>query len=212
MDTAAFLSEIVTAGLDAESADLLAILDRRHKMMCRRARAFQAEKVITGGTVIGQQRYAPPTGLVEARAVEVDGTPYGKAKRRDIFANSQGVLSITYPGTAFAITHDSAGLPQIALIPTPTDAGKVITVIGSFLPPTLTISPATNLIVDDDALEGLKAGCWASWLGRPDEGRPDLAQTYESQFAAACEELRVRVQDLLRGPGPLQIRMSAPYG
>jgi hypothetical protein len=207
----ALLDEIVLeGGIDAAASSLLATLDRRHKTMVRRGRAYR--KSASGGvTVADQQAYPTPAGLVEARELDVDGVRYGRALHSDIAQGAAGTLSVTGTGTVFMETSSATGVEQFALYPIPSTAGKAITVYGYFEPPTLLIDNTVPLRVDDDAVRGLKAGVWADVMMWPAEARPDLAATYEDVFTSACEEFRQRVSGRLRS-GPTQIRMSSPYG
>jgi hypothetical protein len=62
--------------------------------------------------------------------------------------------------------------------------------------------------VDDDSVEGLKEGVYATLLRAPGEARQDLAAGHEAVFAGATEELRLREKRRLRGSGPAQIRVQ----
>jgi hypothetical protein len=79
---------------------------------------------------------------------------------------------------------------------------------GVYSPPDLLIDNSVPFRVDDDAIEGLMAGVFATMLSRPGEARPDLAREQEATFSTACEELRTRSNKRSRGPGPAQIRLQ----
>lgn len=201
------VDDILNEGaFDVTSAQALRWLDRRHKSMCARARVYR-KTTDFGPTVIGQQEYGLGAGLIEALDVTVDGAPYTRARHTDIAQNAGGWLTLSGMGGVFADSASSAGVQQLVLIPAPTEAGLAVSVYGVFLPATLELDNAPGLLIDEDLVEGLLAGVFATGLSRPQEARLDLAQSYEAQFSAACEEQRRRVGRRLKGAGPSQIRL-----
>lgn len=209
----AVVAEIIAQGsFDLTSAEVLAILNRRHKTMVRRARSYRKTAVVSGGTVVNQTDYTPPAGLVEAREVTAGGVTYGKGKHTDIAAGSASMLLLQGTGGIFMETASSAGVDQISLYPAPTTAGLVISVYGSYTPPDLLIDNSVPFQVDDEFVEGLMAGVFATILNRPGEARGDLAGLQEQSYAAACEEARLLEAKRLRGPGPSQIRVQGING
>jgi hypothetical protein len=206
----AVVSEILAQGaLDLSQSEALAILNRRHKTMVRRARSYRKSAVVSGGTVANQQAYTPPAGLVEALEVTVGALTYTKARRTDIAAGGQSRLVVSGDGV-FMETATSAGVDQLALYPTPTSSGSVIEVYGAYVPPDLLIDNSVPFQVDDEFVEGLMAGVFASALNRPGEARSDLAVAQEQIFEAACMEAKRVEARRLRGSGPTQIRLTYP--
>jgi hypothetical protein len=207
------VSQLVTditaeGAFDADPAQVLRWLDRRHKQMCARAGAFR-KTASAGVTVAGQQSYAVPAGLLEALEVTVGGVTYTRGRHTDIASGDALVLGGT--GGIFLDTADSAGVQQVALFPVPSDPGDAISVYGLYAAPDLATTPGagviTSVLVDDDAVEGLLHGVFATALSRPGEARWDLAQAHEASFETACLEFKRRVTRRLRGSGPSQIRV-----
>jgi hypothetical protein len=204
----AVVSEIIAQGsFDATSAEVLAVLNRRHKTMVARARTFK-KAMSAGSTVANQQVYANPAGLIEAREVTVAGVTYGRGNHTDLSAGSQDMLTLDGAGGIFVATADSAGVDSFALYPVPTTSGDAIVVYGSYRPSDLLIDNSVPFRIDDEDVEGLMAGVFATLLARPGEARPDLAVAQEQIFGAACEEARLREAKRLRGPGPSIIRVA----
>lgn len=193
---------------DVTEPQALRWLDRRHKAMCARGRVYRKTAEF-GPTAAGQQLYGVGAGLVEAADVSVGGLPYTRGRHPDVVQDANGWLSLSGLGGLFVETASAAAANQIALIPTPSEAGLAVAVYGVFLPPSLELDNAPGLMVDEDLVEGLLAGVFATGLSRPSEARLDLAANYEAQFSAACEEQRRRVNRRLRGSGPSHIRVEA---
>jgi hypothetical protein len=198
----ALCAEIIAQGaFDLTSADVLTVLNRRHKSMVGRARTFRKSAVV-GPTVVNVAEYTNPADLISALEVTVGGVTYGKARHAD---KSRGALSrlwLSGDGGIFYETASLTGVDGFGLYPTPTTAGLSIEVYGAFLPPDLLLDNTVPLQVDEDAVEGLKEGVYATLLRAPGEARQDLAAGHEAVFAAATEDLR------LRGNGPAQIRVQ----
>jgi hypothetical protein len=192
---------------DATDAQLLRWLDRRHKQMCAASLCYRKTATIGGGSVAGQTVYSPPAGLVRTLEVTVGGLTYGKANHSDIAASAQGWLALDGPGGVFTESRDAAGARQIVLLPAPSESGDVIGVYGAFRPPTLLQDDSVPVQVDDEAVEGLLAGVFATGLSRPSEARADLAVSHEQVFAAATQDLAARVMRAFRTRAPAQIRL-----
>ena len=204
----ALVTQIIEeAAFDAVPATVLRWLNRRHKVMVSRAHTFR-KTVSAGPTVANQAEYTQPAGLVSATEIGVAGLTYGKARRTDKALGAQSRLHLSGPGGIFYETADSAGVKQFGLYPVPTEAGLAVEVYGAFSPPDLLIDNTVPLWVDDEAIEGLMAGVFATGLSRPETARLDLSQGYEAQFGGATDELRVREARRLRGSGPARIRVE----
>lgn len=195
------------AQFDVTDAQALTWLDRRHKSMVVRARALRKTTTVAGGTVANQRDYALPTDIVEVLEVNVNGLPYGQATHTDLSYGAQGWVVLSGVGGVVASEESTTGGPEIALYPTPTTAGLVILVRGVFRPGTLTVGDDTTIIVPDEYQDAMISGAIATGLKRQ-EYRPDLAQGFEQEFEAACEEYRRRVSRRYRGAGPATIRIQ----
>jgi hypothetical protein len=204
----ALCTEIIAQGaFDLTSADVLTVLNRRHKKMVGKARTYR-KTVSAGPTVANQAEYTAPADLVAALELLVAGVTYGKARRADKSRGALDRLWLTGDGGIFYENASSAGVDQFGLYPVPAEAGLAIDVYGAFLPPDLLLNDSVPLYVDDDAVEGLKEGVYATLLRAPGEARQDLAGGHEAVFVAETEELRLREKRRLRGNGPAQIRVQ----
>jgi hypothetical protein len=213
------VTEIQTAGgFDVTAAEALTVLDRRHKLMCGRAtwhRVSEQVTVVTGAS----DAYSTidlPSGAVEVFSVEVPGASaslfYQRTPRVDRSAMVAGTLRLSGGGVfveSDPVTGVSPAVTSLILYPAATD-GVEASVDGAWLPPTLTTAELVGAFVrvPEDLHEGLLAGCYASLLNRPSEGRPDLAGVQEQLFSAACSELRTRAERRYRTRGTRQIRVA----
>jgi hypothetical protein len=213
----AVVGEILAQGsFDLTSAEALAILNRRHKQMCNRARVYRSQAAMTRADP-DVAVYASAAGLVEPLAMHalegtatdpVSVTTYSPGKRTDVPSMLAGVISLSdSDGGVFA---EYNGATSWLLYPDPSDL--TVYAYGVYSPTDLLINDTVPFRVDDDAIEGLMAGVFATALRRPGEARPDLATDQEAIFSAACEELRQRSSRRSRGPGPAQIRVQGVNG
>jgi hypothetical protein len=194
------------AQFDVTDTAALAWLDRRHKKMVVRARALR-KTVSIGPSVASQRDYALPSDLVEVLEVSVDGLPYGRATHTDLSYGAQGWLMLDGIGGVVASEETASGDAEIALYPTPTQAGLTVTVRGVFRPSDLLVGTDSTIKVPDEFLDSLVSGAIATGLQRQ-EYRPDLAQSFEQDFSDACEEWRRQVRRRYRGAGPTTIRIQ----
>ena len=200
------IDQVVTeAQFDVTNDAALAWLDRRHKKMVVRARAYR-KSVSVGPTVSGTSDYLLPTDLVEVLEVNVGGLPYGRGTHTDLSYGAQGWLVLDGIGGIISSEENASGGAEIALYPTPTSSGSTITVRGVFRPATLTVGVDTTILVPDEFLDSLVSGAIATGLARQ-EYRPDLAQSFEQDYEAACEEWRRQLRRRYRGAGPTPIRI-----
>lgn len=200
------IDQVVTeAQFDVTSDAALAWLDRRHKKMVVRARAYR-KSVSVGPTVSGTSDYALPTDLVEVLEVSVGGLPYGRGTHTDLAYGAQGWLVLDGIGGIVSSEETASGGAEIALYPTPTTNGTAITVRGVFRPASLTVGVDTTILVPDEFLDSLVSGAIATGLARQ-EYRPDLAQSFEQDYESACEEWRRQLRRRYRGAGPTPIRI-----
>ena len=194
------------AQFDVTDAAALAWLDRRHKKMTVRARAYR-KSVSIGPTVANTRDYALPSDLVEVLEVSVDGMPYGRATHTDLSYGAQGWLLLDGIGGVIASEETASGDAEVALYPTPTQAGLTVTVRGIFRPADLVVGQDSGIEVPDEYLDSLVSGAIATGLARQ-EYRPDLAQSFEQDFENACEEWRRQLRRRYRGSGPTPIRIQ----
>jgi len=194
------------AQFDVTDAAALAWLDRRHKKMVIRARAYRKTATIPGGTVANQRDYALPSDLVEVLEILVGGLPYGRATHSDLSYGAQGWLWLDGVGGVASSEEDSSGGAEIALYPTPTQSSQAIQVRGIFRPASLVVGQDSTILVPDEFLDPLVSGAIATGLTRQ-EYRPDLAQGFEQDYSDACEEWRRQIRRRYRGAGPTAIRI-----
>lgn len=191
------------ASFDVTDAVAQAWLNRRYKQMVVRARALRYTTTIV--TVASQRDYALPSGLVEIDEVSVNGLIYGQGAHRDLANGALGYLILGGVGGLVTSEESLTGDPEIALYPTPTQAGLTIAVRGIWEPSDLT-SGGTVSPVPVEFTDSLIAGAVATGLRRTLH-RPDLAQPHEQEFSEGCEEWRRQVARRYRGSGPVQIRV-----
>lgn len=205
----ALVNEILAQGsFDADTTTVLAWLNRRHKEMVNRARAYR-KTLSLGSTVAGTQEYAVPAGVVEITAVTVAGVAWGKGRLTDISDDANGWLWLSGEGGVIVQDASTAGASMVALVPAPAATGNAILAPNAAVtPPDLLLDNSVALRVDDDLVEELLAGVFATALNRPNEARPDLAAAQLQLFEAGCEKLRRRVTRRLRGSGPALIRLG----
>jgi hypothetical protein len=175
------VTEVIAQGaFDATTTDVLKWFNRRHKEMVNAARGYRKTLTI-GTTTAGTQAYNVPAGVIE-------------------------LTDITVVGEA-----SSTGVSQIALGPAPSTTGdSIMAPNAAVTPPDLLIDNSVPLVIDDDMIEGLMAGVFATALGRPNEARPDLAGAQEAVFQQKKAEYSRRVARRLRGAGPSRIRIGLP--
>jgi hypothetical protein len=206
------VTEIIAQGaFDSASADVLKWLNRRHKEMVVRARGYR-KTLTVGTTVAGTQAYNVPAGVVEITDITVAGLSWGKGRLTDIAADANGWLWLDGEGVIVQ-SASSGAVSQIALVPAPSSSGSTIAAPNAaVMPPDLLIDNSVPLVIDDDFVEGLMAGVFATALNRPNESRPDLAATQQAIYENAVSEYSRRVKRRLRGAGPTSIRVALPGG
>lgn len=187
---------------DADDTQVLRWLNRRHQKMVARSRCLK-QTIEVATTTAGTAFY--PLDVIEAYYFEVDGVPCGRARHPDRYANSQGALVWSGAGVLVIADADEDGVRGVTLVPTPTETGKSINAYVAGHAPVLEAGDA--LVIDDEEVDALLAGMWASAYTRL-EDRPDMAASAEAVFDAGCEELRRRVMRRFRGSGPPQIRVQ----
>lgn len=198
---------------DASSAQALRWLDRRHKQMvarslCNRA-AYSPASLTVAADGLTVATLNPANVPVQVFSVTVnDSQVFAPARHADRQGYLAGTLRWSGSDGLFIAERGTGAVASALTLFPPLDASAVgsVAVYGAWAAPTLQQSDM-SVLVDDEAVEGLLAGVFATALGRPDEARLDLAEVYEQQFAGACEELRLRVQRQFRGRG-LQIRLA----
>jgi hypothetical protein len=191
------------AVVDVDATAAVRLLNRRHRQMVARGRCYRTT-VAFGSSVADQNGYAFPASpqVVELQAVTVDGVPYGKARRDDGYAYSQGVLSWSGPQGLWFAEEDST----LILTPAPGSSGLAIVGQALALPPDLVAGgAASTLKIDLDLVDALVDGAAATELFRIGEGDP---VSFETKFDSACDEQRRRARKRTRGSGTTQIRIS----
>lgn len=195
-------------GFDATEAQVLRWLNRKWFQMVTEARAFR-KAVAVGTTTAGEAFY--PFSPVEAYSFELNGVPYGRARRPDVYAQEQGRLVWEGDGGLILGGADIAGVRGITLIPAPEEDGLEITSFAAVKPDPLTNDAAGDAlllaVLEDEFSDELVAGAIATALGRL-RRRPDLAASYEQVFGGGVDRLLLRTKRRFRGGGPAQIRVQ----
>lgn len=201
------------ASFDVSAATALVWINRRWRAMVGRARAYR-KTVAIGSTVNGTAFY-PVTGVIELYSLEVGGVPYGRARRPDGYANSQGRLMWDLQGEVglFYADASTAAVLGVTLIPTPTSV-LAITGLAAVEPPDLTVDAAGNTllttILDGEFYEPLIAGVTA--IGYRRQGDVAQARDNEAMFDSGTDEFRRLAKRRFRGPGPTEIRVAGVNG
>jgi hypothetical protein len=127
------------ASFDVTTTQALTWLNRSWRTMLGRARAYR-KTVSFGNTVANDATYDAPAGIVELYSLEVAAVPYGRARREDVYWNTQGRLAWTYQGETGLFYPDATtgAVSSITLVPTPTTAGLAMTGLAATYPPDLT--------------------------------------------------------------------------
>jgi hypothetical protein len=211
------VAQLVTAIVDEASFDVtssqaLVWLNRSWRTMLHRARAYR-KTVSFGTTTAGDATYNAPDGIVELYSLEVNGVPFGRARREDVYWNTQGRLTWTGQGETglFYPDETTGAVRQVTLLPTPVTSSLTIVGLAAVSPPDLTDDAAGNTLLvtyADDRYEGLIAGAMA--IGYRREGNAGLRADAKTEFDQETEELRRDVKRRYRGPGPTQIRVEMP--
>lgn len=220
MGTVSDLITEITANVDTSPGDALTVLDRRHKLMCARARWHRLQQTLTADTATNATYSTLDVpDLVEAFWLNAtvggysgDFRPTNATDRGPIL---DGSLRVRGRGGVF-LTNDeddeSDTVPDTSLLIYPAlEDGATVLIDGAFRPPTLTTAETAGAFirVPDEYREGLLAGVYASIIARPGDARLDLAASYEQAFSAGCAELRDRADRRYRTRGPRQIRVPA---
>jgi hypothetical protein len=220
MGTVSDLVTEITSNVDTSPADALIVLDRRHKLMCARARWHRLSQTIAVSTATNAtySTLAAPD-LVEAFWDQRDRErlPRGFRPTEAVTGarSSTGPCTVRGRGGVFIEsdeTDETDTTPDVSLILYPAmDNAATVTLDGAFRPPTLTTAETAGSFVrvPVEFHDGLLAGVYASVLSRPSDSRQDLAAGYEQAFAAACVELRDRADRRYRTRGPRQIRVPS---
>lgn len=220
MGTVSDLVTEITANVDTSPADALTVLDRRHKLMCARARWYRLQQTLTAATAT-DATYSTLEGPTVVEVFWITATVNGRVgdfrptNYTDRGAIMDGTLRVRGRGGVFLQDDetdptDTTPDTQWLIYPALEDGSDVL-VDGAFRPPTLTIAETSGgfIRVDDEYREGLLAGVYASIISRPGDARLDLAASYEQAFSAACGELRDRADRRYRTRGPRQIRVPS---
>lgn len=210
------VAKILRQGIfDTDEPTALDWLDQRHKLMCMRTKCFRRK--IQLATVANQQGYPVPAEVQEIREVLVQstestgglGVPYGAGRHSDLADGALHYLWLggTYMRTGggiFVRDESNAGEDLVALYPTPTEAGRQITIHAVCRPATLELT--TRLRTPPEFDDALVAGAIATGLLRL-EAREDLAAPNETIYGSGCSELQEQVNDRFRPTGAVSIRV-----
>ena len=204
---ASLVAQVIEEGdFDADAPRALGWLNRRQRTMVADSRCYRKTTSI-GPTVANQVAYTVPVDVVEILELTVDGIPYGSATHLDLAQGPRGYVILDGDGGVSARTDSSAGVEQVALYPTPTTAGGVISMYAVYRAPDLVSGTDSTLVIPQEFCEALVAGAIATGLRRT-ENRPDLAAPFEEEFAAGVEKLRRRVNRKHRKSGPARVRVA----
>lgn len=195
------------SGVDATQPMVLRDLNRRWSQMLSDAKAYR-KQVTVGTTTAGTAFYA--VSALEVYYFAVDGAPYGKARRQDIYGYSLGTLIWVGLDQGLVVADaDATGIKGVTLIPEPTETGLSITMFAAVEPPELTADAAGDTLLtanlERDLMGPLTDGVMSDRYRR--EHRWDLAATAEASYAGGVDKLRRRANRRFRGSGPAQVRI-----
>lgn len=198
------------ASFDVTQTTALLWLNRRWRTMVGRARAYR--KTVAIGSTTASTSFYPVAGVLELYSLEVAGVPYGRARRPDGYANSQGRLMWDLQGEVGLFYPDAsaAAVKGVTIIPTPTTSALAITGLAATEPPDLTADGTGDTLLaaqlDGEFYEALIAGTLG--IGYRREGNSALARDNDAVFDAGADEFRRLARRRFRGPGPTAIRIS----
>jgi hypothetical protein len=193
-------------GIDATPQQALQWLSRRHVRMCARSGCYRLSRDV-GPTVANQRDYPVGTDVVEIYEVLVGGVPYGKLRHVELAEGQLGWLWLAPDGAGMTAPEETAaGLPELALFPTPGSAGLAVLIRCSLRPGPLATTDDSTLKVPEDFHDDLVAGAIATGWSRIEQ-RDDMATGLEARFKDGCEELRRQMKRKYRGTGPTFIRI-----
>lgn len=192
----------VEGNFDVDEPRMLRWLSAAHRRMCVRATCIR-RRIELGPSVEEQSAYPVPPEVAQILEVLVGGMKYGMGRHSDIAVGQ--CLLIDGAGVT-AEDASEAGGALLSLIPAPSDVGVSIEIFAVCRPPALLAADDSTLGVPEEHDEDLIAGAVAIGLAR-EAMRPDLAQSFQAQFDAACTELLKSTRRRFRGSGPTQIRV-----
>jgi hypothetical protein len=186
---------------DLLDADMLVLLNERHKEMVVQAKALLAVQTI-GTTVAGQGTYPLPATVADVGTVYVGTTLYTRVGATDMVEAHAGVLGVT--GSVVAPSYDAAGGPGFELYPAPDTTGEAVSAVVALSPPDLTLSDTP--VPPDDLHTFLVDGLMSLAYLR-NEGRADLSAPHEQRFNRGVELYAARKNSRV-GSGPTQMAVA----
>lgn len=157
------LQNVLAEGnFDASESQALDWLNARHELMVVRSKCFR-ERIPVAFTVAGQQAYPVPARVLELRELTVQaatsvgglGVPYGAGRHVDLAQGALGYLwlggiYLAVGGGLYVRDDNAAGETQVAIYPTPTEAGRLVEIYATCRAEPLSLTP-TGLIVGNPA-------------------------------------------------------------
>lgn len=196
---------IEDADFDATPEQALRWLTARQRTMS--ARSLCNRKTLNlGSTVSGQDIYGLPPGIIRVLEVSVGGLSYGEARHADFVGLLNAWSVICGPGGVAARQDTAMGTTQLRIFPAGGQEAQPISVYAVTLAPDLALADDSTLVVPPEYYEALVSGAIATGTGRG-EARPDLASAFGTEFAEACQELKMATRRKFRRSGALQLRV-----
>lgn len=194
------LADRLEEKFDVSRTVVEAVVNDRQRRMITEARWRQSVRQIAT-TSAGIASYALPAGTIHLAEVKVAGVPYDWAPEGDLWRLDPGDS-----GHWFSVTDDENAVSKLQIAPVPETSGDAITAIVTLSTDDLSYGTAAPLLVPDDLVGFLHAGCRADLYVEADD-RPDLAAQQEQFFIEGVRKLRSRRNSLV-GPRLARARIA----
>lgn len=186
---------------DLPDADMLVLLNERHKEMVVQAKAQLAVQTI-GTTVAGYGQYLLPATVADLDTVWVGTSRYTRVGVRDLIDVKEGTVAAA--GNIVAPSYNSTGAAGFELYPAPdTDALPIVAVVA-LSPADLTLGDTP---VPPDDLHSFLVDGLMSLVYLRSEARADLSGPHEQRFNRGVELYAARKNSRI-GSGPVQMAVS----
>jgi hypothetical protein len=180
------------------------VLNDKHRQMVVES-GWDRRIIQVGTTVVDQAEYDLDAGVVDVIELTVDDGPYTGTDVDSLFRLRKGLSRLTGSGGVYADFYEADGTQQLALYPTPDEAGLAIEALVSWSPTDLTDNDYP--VVPRDFHQNIADGTIAELLRQHQDGDPTEAAVLEQRFVEAIEKLRRRRNSRARsGPVQMQVR------
>lgn len=173
------------AGLDLETTDRDALLNRGHRKMAVEAEWYRFTEDI-GPTVADQAAYDPPTDFDRIIKIWVGGYQYKRLSEVEFNDLTNATLRLRARG-GYYLAFDASGAETVTLYPTPGTAGTAINVL--FVKTPALLSDGTDpIVVPDRFAQGIidYAASIAYGMG---EDNPDMRAYHKGLYEEATADL-----------------------